>query len=160
MKVLFVLPPFDLSAALGSSTKMKRGFLPSLGVGYIAGMLDSRGHETALLDAQVMDLDPLQTVEGILKEDPAIIGMFIMGVYAHAAYTVVTELKARAPHIIIVAGVRRGVIVCNDQRDLIGARRRELMADTWSGIQHLIAVAEVPVEPDDVWRTAERILVE
>ena len=104
MKVLFVLPPFDLSAAFGSSTKMKRGFLPSLGVGYIGGILEAHGYETALLDAQVTSLDPLETVEGILKEDPAIIGLSVMSVYAHAAYAVASELKARAPHIVIVAG--------------------------------------------------------
>ncbi|MCH8204584.1 MAG: B12-binding domain-containing radical SAM protein [Candidatus Hydrogenedentes bacterium] len=104
MKILFVLPPFDLSASFGSSTKMKRGFLPSLGVGYIAGILQSQGHETALLDAQVTDLNPLETVEGILEEDPDIIGLSVMGVYAHAAYAVAAELKARAPGILIVAG--------------------------------------------------------
>ena len=104
MKILFVLPPFDLSASFGSSTKMKRGFLPSLGVGYIAGILQSQGHETALLDAQVTDLNPIETVEGILEEDPDIIGLSVMGVYAHAAYAVASELKARAPEILIVAG--------------------------------------------------------
>lgn len=104
MKVTFVLPPFDLSAAFGSSTKMKRGFLPSLGVGYIAGILESRGHETDLVDAQVTDLNPVETVDRVLERDPAIIGLSVMGVYAHAAFAVAAELKSRAPHILIVAG--------------------------------------------------------
>ncbi|MCH7840942.1 MAG: cobalamin-dependent protein, partial [Planctomycetes bacterium] len=68
-----------------------------MGVGYIAGILQSQGHETALLDAQVTDLNPIETVEGILEEDPDIIGLSVMGVYAHAAYAVASELKARAP---------------------------------------------------------------
>ena len=104
MKVLFVLPPFNLSASYGSTTKRKRGFLPSLGVGHIAAMVDQLGHETSLLDAQILDLDPLQTVDAILERDPDIVAISVMNIFAHAGYAVAAELKARAPKVFVVMG--------------------------------------------------------
>ncbi len=104
MRVQFVLPPFDLSASYGSTTKMKRGFLPSLGVGHIAAMIEERGHETNLLDAQVMDLDAVRTVDKILEYGPDVVGLSVMNAYAHSGYAVASELKARAPHVFIVMG--------------------------------------------------------
>jgi radical SAM superfamily enzyme YgiQ (UPF0313 family) len=83
---------------------MKRGFLPSLGVGHVAGLVEQRGHQAELLDAQIMDLDPIQTVEEIIERDPAVVGISAMNVFAHAAYAVARELKARAPKIVIVLG--------------------------------------------------------
>ena len=104
MKITFVLPPFHLSASYGSTTKMKRGYLPSLGVGHVAAMAESRGHEVSLVDAQVLDLDARETVDAILLEDPAIVGLSVLNVYAHSAYAVAFLLKERAPEKLIVFG--------------------------------------------------------
>ncbi|MCC6795727.1 MAG: cobalamin-dependent protein [Candidatus Hydrogenedentes bacterium] len=104
MKVLFVLPPFNLSASYGTTTKMKRGFLPSLGMGHIAASVEQDGHETALLDAQIQDLDPIQTVEKILAHGADIVAISLMNVYAHAGYAVAAELRARDREVMIVVG--------------------------------------------------------
>ncbi|MEX2015094.1 MAG: radical SAM protein [Candidatus Hydrogenedentales bacterium] len=104
MKATFVLPPFDLSASYGSTTKMKRGFLPSLGVGYIASMIESRGHQANLVDAQIQDLTAAETAELVLKSDPAVVGISAMNVYAHTAYAVAGEIKRRAPGVVVVLG--------------------------------------------------------
>ncbi len=83
---------------------MKRGFLPSLGVGHLASLVESRGHEVELLDAQIRDMNPYQTATEIIAKDPAVVALSVMNVYAHTAYAVAVELKARAPKILIVMG--------------------------------------------------------
>lgn len=73
--------------------------------------MDAHGYETVLLDAQVTSLDTLKTVEGILKEDPAMIGLSVMSVYAHAAYAVAAEFRARAPHTVILLPKRPPCVI-------------------------------------------------
>lgn len=104
MKVVFVLPPFDLARAYGSKRKLKRGFLPSLGVGYLASSLEARGHASSLVDAQMLDYDVPETVEAILAEDPDVVAISMMSTYAFAGYAVAHELRARAPKVFIVLG--------------------------------------------------------
>ncbi len=104
MKVTFVLPPFDLSASYGSSTKMKRGFLPSLGVGHLAACLEEKGHTCTLMDSQVLGLDVHETASQTLDEDPDVICISVMSVYAHASYVLANELKARAPERMVILG--------------------------------------------------------
>ena len=104
MNVTFVLSPFNMSSALGTTTKMKRGFLPSLGIGHLASMVEARGHETRLVDAQVMDLNHIQTADMILERDAGVVAFSLMCAYAHATYAVAQLLKERAPEILIVMG--------------------------------------------------------
>ena len=104
MKVVFVLPPFDMSRALGSKRKMQRGFLPSLGVGYVAASVESCGHSTALIDAQIQNLDSDETVDQVLNADPDIVGISAMSVYAHSAYAIAGKLKERNPNLLVVMG--------------------------------------------------------
>jgi anaerobic magnesium-protoporphyrin IX monomethyl ester cyclase len=104
MKVVFVLPPFNLSDAYGSTRRMKRGFLPSLGVGYLAGMLEKHGHTCSLVDAQVTDLGIEETVDAVLAADPDVVAISAMSVYAHTSYALAQELKARAPEVFVVLG--------------------------------------------------------
>ncbi|MBX7256843.1 MAG: B12-binding domain-containing radical SAM protein [Candidatus Hydrogenedentes bacterium] len=104
MNVLFVLPPFNMSASYGTTTKMKRGFLPSLGIGHLAAMVEADGHKATLLDAQIMDLDPIQTVERIIAHGPDVVAISLMNVFAHAGYAVASELRARDPNVFIVVG--------------------------------------------------------
>ncbi len=104
MKVLFVLPPFNMSVSYGTTTKMKRGFLPALGIGHIAAMVELDGHEATLLDAQIQDLNPIQTVERIVADGPDIVAISLMNVFAHAGYAVAAELRKRNPDAFIVVG--------------------------------------------------------
>ena len=104
MKVVFILPPFDLWAAYGSSKRMNRGFLPSLGVGYLASALEARGHASSLIDAQVMNLGVTETVDAALAETPDIVAISALSSYAHTAYAVAKELKDRAPEVFVVMG--------------------------------------------------------
>lgn len=104
MKVTFVLPPFDLSKSLGSKSRMTRGFLPSLGIGYLASSLEARGHVTSLVDAQVLALDIDETVQMVLDEDPDVVALSAMSIYAHASYLVAANLKAINPDLFIVLG--------------------------------------------------------
>ncbi|MFO7775258.1 MAG: cobalamin-dependent protein, partial [Candidatus Hydrogenedentota bacterium] len=117
MKVVFVLPPFDMSRSLGSKKRMQRGFLPSLGIGYVAASVESYGHSTALIDAQVQNLDYTETVDQVLESDPDVVGISVMSIYAHAAYLVACELKERNPNLTIIMGGPHTTSFYNDILD-------------------------------------------
>jgi radical SAM superfamily enzyme YgiQ (UPF0313 family) len=104
MKVSFVIPPFDYTGALGSKKKMTRGFLPSLGIGYLASSIEARGHEASLVDAQVLALDIDETVEAILANDPEVVAISAMSVYAEAGYRIAEKLRGLHPKLFIVMG--------------------------------------------------------
>ena len=117
MNVTFLLPPFDLSRSLGSKKKMVRGFLPSLGIGYVASSVEANNHTTTLVDAQVQNLDVQETVEQVLESDPDVVGISVMSVYAHAAYLVAGELKERNPNLTIIMGGPHTTSFYNDILD-------------------------------------------
>ncbi len=104
LKVVFVLPPYDVARSLGSRRKMSRGYMPSLGVGYLAASLEARGHTASLIDAQIMALDPAEAAEAMLADNPDVAGISAISIYAPSAYAVARELKARAPRLPVVLG--------------------------------------------------------
>jgi anaerobic magnesium-protoporphyrin IX monomethyl ester cyclase len=106
MNVVLVLPPFDVAARLGSVslTKNNRGILPSLGVGYLAGSLETQGHSVVLIDAQVMRWGVPETVAGVLNAAPDVIGISCLSIYAHTTYALAEEIKAKAPDVPVVLG--------------------------------------------------------
>ncbi len=117
MKVVFVLPPFDMSRSLGSKKRMQRGFLPSLGIGYVAASVERHGHSTELIDAQVQNLDVQETVEQVVESDPDVAAISAKSVYAHSAYAVAAQLKERNPSLLVVMGGPHTTSFYNDVLD-------------------------------------------
>ena len=88
MRVVFVLPPFDIASAYGSMRKMQRGNLPPLGVGYLAACLKMAGHTPRLVDAVALGTGLEETVTKVLQENPEI----------------TREFKRQRPEIPVVLG--------------------------------------------------------
>lgn len=104
MHAVFILPPYDFMKNLGSRRRMQRGVLPSLGVGYLAGAIEARGHNASLVDAQVARLCPAETAEEVLSLKPDVAGISAISAYSSTACAVADELKKRRPDLHVVMG--------------------------------------------------------
>jgi radical SAM superfamily enzyme YgiQ (UPF0313 family) len=104
MKVVLIIPPFDLSAAWGSTRHMKEGILPPMGVGYLAAALEDRGHTVELLDAPSQGWGMEQTVGHVAESGAAIAGISCLTVRSGAAYNLARAVKARYPEMIVAMG--------------------------------------------------------
>ena len=104
MKVVLVLPPFDVSASWGSARKMKEGVLAPLGVGYLAASLESHGHTARLIDAPALGLDIKQTADAIFAENPDVIGISALTIRANSAYALANAIKAQVRDVPVVMG--------------------------------------------------------
>ena len=104
MNVVLALPPYNLARSYGGAGIRKRGFLPPLGVGYVAAAAEARGHRAAFIDCPLLGFGTQEAVEAILREDPQVIGLSCLTKTAPYAYALATALKARAPEVPIVMG--------------------------------------------------------
>ncbi|MFH1799358.1 MAG: radical SAM protein [Candidatus Omnitrophota bacterium] len=106
MKILFIIPsaPQDHSGRINSRKHVKRGFLPPLGVGYIAAVLLQAGHQAKIIDAQVLEL----TVDEILREvdayRPDVLGISFLTPQEDSAYGLIRRLKQRFKDIPVIVG--------------------------------------------------------
>ena len=104
MRVVLALPPFNLSGSYGGAGIGRRGFLPPLGVGYLAAFIEPRGHQVSFIDGPLMGFDIGAAAEAILAQKPDVIGISCLTKLAPAGYALADALKARARHIPIVMG--------------------------------------------------------
>lgn len=104
MKTVLVMPPFDLASYLSKTRSLKRGMLPPLGVGYVAGAAKARGHRAVFIDAPLLGLGLEETVERILAEDPGVVGLTGLTRMAPATYALAEALKQQRPGLLIVMG--------------------------------------------------------
>jgi radical SAM superfamily enzyme YgiQ (UPF0313 family) len=104
MKVVLALPPYNLTGSFGGKGIRRRGFLPPLGVGYIAAYTKSKGHSVAFIDSPAMDLDVTTAKNTILENKPDVIGISCLTKLAPAAYALANALKTEAPSVPIIMG--------------------------------------------------------
>ncbi len=104
MKVVFVFPPYNVSASWGSGRRMREGVLPPLGVGYLAASIEAEGHRAMLVDAAAEALSIAETAEAVLAHQPDLVGITSLTHHAIAAYDVAASLKSRMPALPIVMG--------------------------------------------------------
>ena len=104
MHVGLVLPSFDLATSISGAIKLKRGFLPPLGIGYIASSLKAHGHEISFVDACALGLDTMGTVSAVLAEKPDLVGISCLTRLSDAAYSLAREIKVCEPEMPIVLG--------------------------------------------------------
>lgn len=127
MKILLIKPPL----ALPRDFKGMARFAPPLGLGYIAAVLEKNNYEVTILDAGIENWRKInQREDGIkyvgmgwdditkrvAKENPDIVGIFIMTVDAVNAHNVARSVKEVDKNIIVVAG---GPHVCVRQTEVI-----------------------------------------
>ena len=67
MNVLLVNPPFTLEDRYGKKLKIAGPLLPSLGLAYIAAVLEKDGHKVEILDAPALEMTSTEIAEHVRK---------------------------------------------------------------------------------------------
>ncbi len=105
MRITLITPPYDLMAkGYGSKRKLKGGFFPPLGIGYLAAPLVQSGHDVKIIDSPPLSYtneDVGREVENFKTE---IIGVSSLSASALEAYSLIRYLKGRFPRIPIIFG--------------------------------------------------------
>ena len=99
MKITFINPP---------QTDSKYKFLgvvaPSLGIGYMAAVLEKHGYDVDVLDASALDLTYDEIGEEILKRNPTIVSISALTPTIGVALDTADKIKQVKPDTVVVLG--------------------------------------------------------
>ncbi|MFZ5801201.1 MAG: B12-binding domain-containing radical SAM protein [Candidatus Omnitrophota bacterium] len=106
MKILLLTPPQVNAFKHRRKNKhsVKYGFLPPLGIGYVAAVLEPAGHTVKIIDAPVFDYDYDDLVRETQDFSPDLIGISIMTPTAPYGSELAKHLKQKFPLVPIVMG--------------------------------------------------------
>ncbi len=104
MRVAFITPPYGIEERYGTKTRIKKGFLPPLGLAYIATVLKEAGHTVKILDLPVYDYT-LEDVKIQMRAfGPEIIAFSAITPTIDKAYLLADQLRKEFPHVVFVFG--------------------------------------------------------
>ncbi|MFH1997674.1 MAG: radical SAM protein [Patescibacteria group bacterium] len=103
MKVLLLVPPTSLDLSYGNLKNFSDPN-PSIGLAYIAAVLQKNGFEVVVTDGYVNQLDLGEVMKIVEKERPDIIGISMLTTAAGVAIKIVEEVRKNFPAIKIVMG--------------------------------------------------------
>ncbi|NLV40243.1 MAG: radical SAM protein [Candidatus Hydrogenedentes bacterium] len=104
MKIVFVMPSYELVKSYGGGGVLRRGILPPLGVGYLAASAEAAGHTAAFVDAQALNLDEAAAVKRVLDLEPDAVGISCLTQLADAARRISGLLKEARPGLPVIMG--------------------------------------------------------
>jgi len=105
MRIALIIPPYDLMAqGYGSKKKVKGGFFPPLGIGYLATPLLEQRHDIKIIDCPPQGFSNKDVAELLDKFKPELIGISSLSASAKEAYSLIKYLKNKFPQIPIVFG--------------------------------------------------------
>ncbi|MCX5692614.1 MAG: radical SAM protein [Candidatus Omnitrophica bacterium] len=103
MKILLVTPPQPGIKKAGNS-KILRGLLPPLGMGYVAAVLEKEGHSVKIIDSPVLAYEIKDIIESASIFKPEILGISTLSPLAEEAYKLSKAFKRCFPLTKIVLG--------------------------------------------------------
>ena len=103
MKVSLLMPPTSLDLSYGNLKDFSDPN-PSIGLAYIAAVLQENGFEVVVTDGYVNQLDLAGIMKIVEKEKPDIIGISMLTTAASIAMKIVDEVHKKFPEIKIVMG--------------------------------------------------------
>ncbi|MEM3393781.1 MAG: cobalamin B12-binding domain-containing protein, partial [Candidatus Methanomethylicia archaeon] len=68
----------NINTRLPESINKSQGVYPPLGLAYIASVLEKRGHDVSILDAQALNLTKSEVKKNIKKFNPDVVGITSM----------------------------------------------------------------------------------
>jgi radical SAM superfamily enzyme YgiQ (UPF0313 family) len=105
MKFVLTTPPFDLfKEGYGSKWSIRRGYLPPLGIGYVAGATMKAGIDTFLLDPSVLGLDFEKTLRTIASFKPDVVGISTITGNQPQSFRLADMLKEKLGVTVIMGG--------------------------------------------------------
>lgn len=106
MKILLINPSL-IEANIGhyeEAAEKQRGAYPSLGLGYIAAVLEKENHQVKIIDCDAENIS-LKQIEDIFKEyQPDLVGIYVMTWTFIQSNQIAKKLKSINPKIKIIAG--------------------------------------------------------
>jgi len=105
MKILLITPPlFKNNNKRIWANRIKRGFLPPLGIGYLAAVLIQDGHMVKIIDSQVMGYDIGKVITGIKSYAPDLLGISFLTPQEGDAYKLIRQAKEHFKDIPVIVG--------------------------------------------------------
>ena len=105
MKILLTTPPQpQKKAAKSKKNVLKRGLLPALGIGFIAGVLERDGHKVHIIDSPVFDYDLEDIFSEIKSFAPDVVGISTMTPTADNATHIAERVHKEMPGTTVIMG--------------------------------------------------------
>jgi anaerobic magnesium-protoporphyrin IX monomethyl ester cyclase len=104
MKVLLVNPPFTLEDRYGKKLKIAGPLLPSLGLAYIAAVLERDGHDVEILDAPALDMHASGIAAHVSKKRYDVIGVTAQTPMYGRFVEALKAIRPAAPDAVLMAG--------------------------------------------------------
>lgn len=104
MKVLLIFPPQNLKERYAHDIGNVGGFLPPLGLCYMAAVLERDGHEVKLLDCPVNNYNIGDITTEILNFNPQVIGIAAITSLADVTKELCDIIKNQSPEITVILG--------------------------------------------------------
>lgn len=160
MKIDLVHPPSNfLSQGYGVNQKVRFGYMPPLGVGYIASYLEQAGHEVRILDGTALEYGIEQTVDAIEKFGADLIGLSVLTNFAPHAKKLAERIKARCPEKTVVLGGPHSVAfyfeILDDMPHVDYVLRGEVDTVICDFVENLRDIEELKKIPGLVYRDEE-----
>ena len=103
-KVLLIFPPQNLEERYAHSMGNVGGFLPPLGLLYMAAVLEKGGHTVNIMDCPVNDYRINHIIEKIASFKPDVIGLGAITSLANVTKGIVSRIKKDFPDVTIMIG--------------------------------------------------------
>lgn len=104
MKILFLTPPYSVKERYGNKVNLNKGYLPPLGLAYIASVLEQDKHKIKILDLQVYDLSSKKLLNEISRFNPDVIGVSSLTPTSSKAFKLAKFIKNNFKKTLIFGG--------------------------------------------------------
>lgn len=106
MKICLVIPPWNIirEGYCSKTGNVRYGYWPHLGVGYIASVLEKKGHSVEIIDSPSIDFSNKDIKDSISQLNPDLIGISSVTPSAKEAYSLINYLKKHFKNIPIIFG--------------------------------------------------------
>jgi radical SAM superfamily enzyme YgiQ (UPF0313 family) len=103
LKIILIIPPASLEKSYGRLKDFSNP-QPSIGLAYIASVLEKSNFKVSVVDAYVNQFSLAEILERIKEEPPDIVGMSVLTTSVGVVTQLVKEIRGKFPKIKIVMG--------------------------------------------------------
>lgn len=103
MRILLINPPINFKKSCGEFSELMEP-APSIGLAYIAAILEKNGFDVEVIDAFTFRMDTIQIVEEVKKKDPQVVGITCLTPSAINTEQIAKRIKEYNKDVFIVLG--------------------------------------------------------